>query len=46
MSADVAEQWLVAWEVEAERRGTPRDGNYWEDGLAWITAERAIRRVP
>ena len=46
MPADTANAWCDAWEAEATRRGMERDGRYWDDGLAWITAERAIRRTP
>jgi hypothetical protein len=44
MSLETAERWCDAWELEAARRGLPRDSAYWEAGQEWIAAERAARR--
>ena len=43
---DLAEQWCDAWEREAELRGRPRSGEFWEHGRLWIEAQIAARRSP
>jgi hypothetical protein len=44
MSIAEAERWCDAWEIEATRRGLPKDGEYWTLGGRWIAAERAAKR--
>lgn len=44
MPLETAERWCDAWEIEAAGRELPRDANYWQEGAAWIAAERAARR--
>lgn len=46
LPADLAEQWLVAWEARAEPKVVERAGEFWDSGYAWIINERATRRVP
>jgi hypothetical protein len=46
LSADQAERWCDAWEREAELRGWPRTGEFWETGRLWIDAQIAARRSP
>jgi hypothetical protein len=45
-SAEQAERWCDAWEREAELRGRPRTGEFWEHGQLWIDAQIAMRRSP
>ncbi len=45
-SPDLAERWCDAWEHEAEVRGRPRSGEFWEYGRLWIDAQIAARRSP
>jgi hypothetical protein len=45
-SLDQAERWCDAWEREAELRGRPRSGEFWEYGRLWIDAQIATRRSP
>ena len=44
VSLELAEQWCDAWEVEAARRGLPRDRDYWLTGALWITERRSARK--
>ena len=44
VSLELAEQWCDAWEVEATRRGLPRDRDYWLTGALWITERRSARK--
>ena len=46
LSADLAERWCDAWEREADRRGWPVSGEFWETGRLWIDAQTAARRSP
>ncbi len=46
LAADQAERWCDAWEREAEDRGWPRTGEFWETGRLWIDAQIAVRRSP
>jgi hypothetical protein len=40
-----AENWLRAWEAEAEEIGWPRGSqSFWDDGWRWIIEERALQR--
>ena len=43
---DLAERWCEAWEHEAELRGRPRSGEFWDHGQLWIDAQIAARRTP
>jgi hypothetical protein len=43
---DLAERWCEAWEGEAERRGWPRSGQFWDEGRLWIDQQIAARRSP
>lgn len=45
MDEMTAERWCDACEIEAARRGLPRDGAYWDAGREWIAAERAAERA-
>jgi hypothetical protein len=45
-SAELAERWCEAWEREAEQRGWPRSGDYWQHGQLWIDAQITMRRSP
>jgi hypothetical protein len=45
MGKELADAWLTAWEAEAG--GRTRDGDYWDGGYQWITAQRRTgRRTP
>lgn len=46
LSADQAERWCHAWEREADFRGWPQTGEFWETGRLWIDAQIAVRRSP
>jgi hypothetical protein len=46
-SAELAENWCVAWEREAANRPSPPAGElFWEYGRLWIEAQIAARRSP
>ncbi len=44
VSLELADQWCDAWEVDATRRGLPRDRDYWLAGALWITERRSARK--
>jgi hypothetical protein len=42
LSEETADRWVVAWEVEAQRRGLdPSSPDWWRPAWQWIVAERA-----
>jgi hypothetical protein len=46
LSADAAENWCLAWEVEAARQSIRPDSAYfWAAGRGWIDAQRSFSRV-
>jgi hypothetical protein len=45
VSPDQAERWCATWEAEATRQGVVRNLYYWDAGLGWIDAQRALREL-
>jgi hypothetical protein len=39
---DQAEGLVAAWEVEADRLGIERGGQFWIDGWTWISRQRGV----
>jgi aminoglycoside/choline kinase family phosphotransferase len=44
LSPERAADWMDRWAKEAERRGLPPDGAFWEAGWDWIASQRGQTR--
>lgn len=46
-SEETAEQWVAAWQVEADRQGLERaNPDYWKGAAYWVAEEKQAGRRP